>query len=86
MTLNNIQKLDQAIITRITDTEDTINKSLLLNWLYASDKNLPIEELKKWIEGNTNGKYSIVKQDQDSQCFKKQIITALSQNAEQQLN
>ena len=49
----------------MTDTEDTINKSLLLNWLYASDKNLPIEELKKWIEGNTNGKYSIVKQDQD---------------------
>jgi hypothetical protein len=49
----------------MTDTEDTINKSLLLNWLYASDKNLPIEELKKWSEGNTNGKYSIVKQDQD---------------------
>lgn len=43
--------------------EDTINKSLLLNCLYVSDKNLPIEELKKWIEGNTNGRYTIVKKD-----------------------
>ena len=51
----------------MTDTEDTINKSLLLNWLYASDKNLPIEELRKWLEGNTDDKYSIVKQDQDSE-------------------
>ena len=50
----------------MTDEEDTINKSLLLNCLYASEKNLPIKELKKWIEGNTNGKYSIVKQEQDS--------------------
>ena len=48
------------------DKEDTINKSLLLNWLNAYDKNLPIKELKKWLEGNTNGKYSIVKQEQDS--------------------
>jgi hypothetical protein len=50
----------------LMDKEDTINKSLLLNWLYASDKNLPIKELKKWLEGNTNGKYSIVKQDLSS--------------------
>ena len=50
----------------LMDKEDTINKSLLLNWLYASDKNLPIKELKKWLEGNTNGKYSIVKQDSSS--------------------
>jgi hypothetical protein len=46
--------------------EDTINKSLLLNWLYASDKNLPIKELGKWLEGNTNGRYVIIKGDQKS--------------------
>ena len=55
-----------GLLTRMKGTEDTINKSLLLNWLNASDKNLPIKELKKWIEGNTNGKYSIVKQELDS--------------------
>lgn len=48
------------------DKEGTINKSLLLNWLYASDKNVPIEELGKWLEGNTSGKYSIVKNNQKS--------------------
>ena len=40
-------------MTQPEETKDTINKSLLLNWLYASDKNLPIEELKRWLEGNT---------------------------------
>jgi hypothetical protein len=51
---------------RSMNKEDTINKSLLLNWLYASDKNLPIEELGKWLEGNTNGRYVIIKGDQKS--------------------
>jgi hypothetical protein len=31
------------------DKEDTINKSLLLNWLYSSDKDIPLEELGKLI-------------------------------------
>jgi hypothetical protein len=43
------------------DKEDTINKSLLLNWLYSSDKDLPLEELGKWIAAKTDGKYSLVK-------------------------
>ena len=43
------------------DKEDTINKSLLLNWLYSSDKDLPLEELSKWIAAKTDGKYSLVK-------------------------
>jgi hypothetical protein len=43
--------------------KNTINKSLLLNWLYASDKHLPIAELKRWLEGNTNGAYTIIKKD-----------------------
>jgi len=50
-------------MTQSEKKEDTINKSLLLNWLYASDKNLPIEELKRWLKGNTNGRYTIVKKD-----------------------
>jgi hypothetical protein len=49
------------------DKEETINKSLLLNWLYASEKNLPIADLRKWLEGNTNGKYTIIKCDQSDQ-------------------
>ena len=32
------------------DKNDTINKSLLLNWLYVSEKNLPIIDLGKWLE------------------------------------
>ena len=35
----------------------TINKSLLLNWLYSYDKDLPIEELGQWIKAKTDGKY-----------------------------
>ena len=42
-------------------TEDTINKPLLLNWLYSSDKDLPLEELGIWIAAKTDGKYSLVK-------------------------
>ena len=45
-------------------TEDTINKPLLLNWLYSPDKDLPLEELGKWIAAKTDGKYSLVKKQQ----------------------
>ena len=47
-----------------TDKEDTINKSILLNWLYSADKELPLSELGKWIEARTDGKYTIVKKEQ----------------------
>jgi hypothetical protein len=47
-----------------TNKEDTINKSILLNWLYSADKNLPIAELGRWIELRTNGKYILIKQEQ----------------------
>lgn len=43
------------------DKEDTINKSILLNWLYSADKDLPILELGKWIEARTDGKYTLIK-------------------------
>ena len=46
--------------------EDIVSKSLLLSWLNASDQDLPIKELNKWLEGNTNGLYSIVKQERRS--------------------
>ena len=45
-------------------SQDTINKPLLLNWLYSSDKDLPLEELGKWIAAKTDGKYSLVKKQQ----------------------
>ena len=43
------------------DNQDTINKSLLLNWLYFSDEDLPLEELSKWISAKTDGKYVLIK-------------------------
>ena len=46
------------------DKEDTINKSILLNWLYSADKDLSIVELGKWIEARTDGKYTLVKKEQ----------------------
>ena len=46
------------------DKEDIINKSILLNWLYSADKELPIVELGKWIEARTGGKYTLVKKEQ----------------------
>ena len=39
------------------DKEDTINKSILLNWLYSADKELSISELGRWIEASTSSKY-----------------------------
>ena len=39
------------------DKEDTINKSILLNWLYSADKELSISELGRWIEARTSSKY-----------------------------
>ena len=43
-----------------TDKEDTINKSILLNWLYSADKDLPVSELRRWIEARTVGKYILI--------------------------
>ncbi|MDP4709178.1 MAG: hypothetical protein NWS20_04165 [Rickettsiaceae bacterium] len=57
--------------------EDTINKSLLLNWLYASDKNLPITELKRWLEGNTNAEYTIIKKNTKNHSIITKSIDAL---------
>ncbi len=42
------------------EKEDTINKSLLLNWLYSADKDLSLNELGKWIEAKTNGQYILI--------------------------
>ena len=47
------------------DKEDTINKSILLNWLYSADKELSISELGRWIESRTNGKYTLIKKEQE---------------------
>ena len=46
--------------------QDTINKSVLLNWLYSADKDVPIEELGRWIEARTNGLYTLVKTKRES--------------------
>jgi len=42
--------------------EDTINKSILLNWLYSMPRELPIAHLEEWLYNKTGGKYTIVKQ------------------------
>ena len=41
--------------------EDTISRSLLLNWLSASDENVLVSDLGSWIKAKTNGKYNILK-------------------------
>ena len=56
--------VDNTDLKMQNDKEDTINKSLLLNWLYSFDKDLPLEELGKWIAAKTDGKYSLVKKQQ----------------------
>ena len=43
--------------------QDTINKSLLLNWLYQVDKDLPLDELGQWIAAKTEGRYLLIKTD-----------------------
>ena len=48
------------------DTKDTINKSLLLNWLYSADRELPVKELGKWIEAKTDGEYILVKNNKEN--------------------
>jgi hypothetical protein len=47
------------------DKEDTINKSILLNWLYSADKELSIIELGRWIEARTGGRYTLVKKERE---------------------
>jgi hypothetical protein len=41
--------------------QSTLNKSLLLNWLYLTSKEVSLEELSRFIEEKTNGEYSIKK-------------------------
>ena len=49
-------------MTKTNTKEDTVNKSLLLNWLYSADKDLRIKDLGKWIEAKTNGKYKLTEE------------------------
>ena len=56
-------------ICMITNKEGTINKSILLNWLYSADKELLIEDLGRWIEARTGGKYILVKKEQKDDSF-----------------
>jgi len=44
-----------------TQKKVTLNKSLLLNWLYLTNKEVSLEELSRFIEEKTNGEYSIQK-------------------------
>ena len=48
-----------------TEKEDTINKTVLLNWLYSNGEEISIIQLGQWISARTNGKYSIIKNDKD---------------------
>ena len=58
-----------------TDKEDTINKSILLNWLYSADKDLPVSELGRWIEARTSGKYILIKKEQATDIAAMTILT-----------
>ena len=56
------------------DKEDTINKSILLNWLYSADKELSISELGRWIEARTGGRYTLVKKERE------EVVLPLAEN------
>ena len=56
------------------DKEDTINKSILLNWLYSADKELSIIELGRWIEARTGGRYTLVKKERE------ELVLPLAEN------
>ena len=56
------------------DKEDTINKSILLNWLYYADKELSIIELGRWIEARTGGRYTLVKKERE------EVVLPLAEN------
>ena len=56
------------------DKEDTINKSILLNWLYSADKELSIIELGRWIEAWTGGRYTLVKKERE------EVVLPLAEN------
>ena len=45
------------------DSKTTINKSILLNWLYLTNRDVPLEALGKFIEDKTNGQYVLVKKN-----------------------
>lgn len=57
------------------DKEDTIHKSILLNWLYFADKELSVSELGRWIEARTDGKYTLVKKEQETDVAAMKIVT-----------
>jgi hypothetical protein len=48
------------------DTKDTINKSLLLNWLNSANQDLALEDLGKWLEAKTNGDYVLIKNSREN--------------------
>ena len=45
------------------NNQDTINKSVLLNWLYSADQEVSLEQLGSWITARTNGRYVLVKKE-----------------------
>jgi len=56
------------------DKEDTINKSILLNWLYSADKELSISELGRWVEARTGGKYILIQKEQETDVAAMQLV------------
>ena len=52
---------------KCTITKDTINKTVLLNWLYLSSEEVSIAEIGKLIEARTKGKYALISRDELNQ-------------------
>ena len=46
--------------------EDTINKSILLNWLSSADQEVSVVQLGQFLSAKTKGRYSIVKIDEET--------------------
>lgn len=42
-------------------SEGTLPKNEILNWLFLTDRQVSIEKLGKWLETATSGEYKIVR-------------------------
>lgn len=63
------------ITLQMDNNNFTIPKNLLLNWLYSSDRHVPLEELGKWLHLNTGGRYQLIDLTESSET-KKMIFGA----------
>ena len=66
--VNNFYK-NKPGVSMNNQTNDTINKYQILNWLYSTDRHVSIEKLGAWLENNTDGQYKLIKTSNDARAL-----------------